>query len=208
MLFWTRADVREEQAAMAAEERARVEADRRATRPAELAGNGRPPVNKEPTPAAADDKKEPSTKAQEAAKVLKGNLAKFALHLYGVGVKADPSAVRLFTDKDLVIAGEKGAFVIPEEQARAAIDGLVRAGQFDKPPYEPGPGISSPGWYLMVTIGERRLARPSVLHWWRLGAADYDLSTDPVVRQLLKALEGDSKAALERLGRREPTKPR
>jgi hypothetical protein len=99
-------------------------------------------------PAAAHEKKEPSAKAQEAAKLLKDNLAKFSLRLYGIGVKAVPSAVRLVTNKELIKAGEKGTFVISEEKARAVIDALVSAGQFDKPHYIPPPGLPVPGWEL------------------------------------------------------------
>ena len=155
-------------------------------------------------PGKADDKKEPSAQARKAAKQLKADLAKFSLRVYGYGVKADPSAVRVVTNKELIKGGEKGTFVISEEKARAVIDGLVSAGQFDKPRYDPPPGVPHPGWYLYVSIED---ARPKV-YWWRLGAPDYDLSTDCAVGQLLKILEGDSQMALERLAARKATKPR
>jgi hypothetical protein len=159
------------------------------------------------TPAAADEKKEPSAKAQEAAKLLKGNLAKFSLRLHGNGVKADPSAVRLVTKKELIKAGEKGTFAISEEKARAVIDALVSAGQFDKPQYIPPPGVPVPVWELYVSIEEPPPGRPRAF-WWRLGDPDYDLATDPAVVQLLKVLNGDSKTALERLVAGKAVKPR
>src|SRR5262249_27101653 len=151
---------------------------------------------------AAGEPKEPSAAAREAAKVLRADLAKFSLLVYGHGVKADPPWVRLVTNKERIKAGEKGAFVIPEGQARAGIDGLGRAGQVDKPRYVPPPGVLPPGWYLYVGIeGDRPR-----LYQWRLGAPNYDLSTDPAVGRLLKALDGDAKKALERLAGREAGK--
>jgi hypothetical protein len=142
----------------------------------------------------ADEKKEPSAKSQEAAKLLKKNLAKFRLSMFGLLGKY--TGFVLVTDRDQPKAGPNVyTFVITEKQAEAVIDGLVRAGQFDQPRYVSPPGLPNPGWYLEVSLVDKS----GTYFQWQLGDEKYDLTVDAAVGQLLKTLEGDSKKALQKL---------
>jgi len=147
--------------------------------------------------ATAEEKKEPSPNAQEAAKLLKKNLAKFRLTIQNPIGKGARGFV-LVTDKDLPKAGPKAdTFVISEKQAEAVIDGLVAVGQFDKPTYIPPPGAPVPGWYLSVGLTET----PRRAYQWRLGDEKYELTADASVGEVIKMLEGDAKKALQALAK-------
>jgi hypothetical protein len=146
--------------------------------------------------AAGEETKEPSAKAKEAAKLLKDNVAKFSLSVRGLTGKEQPIIV-LVTDKELAKKAPKVTFVISEDEARAVIDGLVTAGQFDKPLYIPPPGFPAPGWYLYVGLAET----PPRVYQWFLGNEKYDLTTDAAVSEIIKSLEGDAKKALQALAK-------
>jgi hypothetical protein len=145
-------------------------------------------------PSPASEKKEPSAAARQTANLLKADLAKCSLRIYGWCVKPERPAVRVVANKDLLKPGEENAFVVPEAQMRDVIDALLAAGQFDKPQYVPPPGPPGPGWYLYVSVEDT--TRPRAFQWV-LGGPEYDLSKDPTVGQLLTALKGDAKKALE-----------
>jgi hypothetical protein len=146
--------------------------------------------------ATAEEKKEPSAKARETAKLLKDNVAKFSVTISGYFGKHKEFV--LVTDKKLIREGTgTNSFVISEDQAKAVVDSLITAGQLDKPTFFPPAGPLSPGWYLYVGLAQT----PPRIYQWRLGDDEYDLTADATIAELIKVLEGDSKKALQQLAK-------
>jgi hypothetical protein len=147
--------------------------------------------------AAGEEKKEPSAKAKEMAKLLKDNVAKFSLTIIGFFGREHP-VVALVTDKELAKKAPKDYIVISEKLAEAVIDALVSVGQFDKEQYISPAGPPSLAWYLYVGLAET----PPRGFQWLLGDEKYDLTTNATINELIKILEGHSKKALQDLAKK------
>jgi len=136
----------------------------------------------------AGDSKGDTEETRTAAEI-KGQIENVYIILYTGNGRP---GLQYLTEKKAAVPApaETKALTISTKEAVSVIDHLAAHGMFAKsnPPLE---GAHPPGWYLQV--GPTKKGRCV----WKLGDADQDIDELPLIRHMLKTLQGDNKGALK-----------